>query len=202
MNILFNLRETLKLLPVSDLKSLRYKIRRYTLTGFLLFCCILFTECGQDTPEKIFNIAVLNSNFLVGFAGSGMERQLESPSVKLNEGSNEPVTMKRSDVVNSKIEFAETNLKEIKGLKETDDTKEMLDASQALYEFIIPVYKTEYMQLAGLYDSVAAKDRIESMSALIHDKYSSRYEELYNKLIGSGKKYAEKHSIKVNWGMN
>jgi len=202
MNFLFNLRETLNLLPVSDLKSLRYKIRRYTLAGFLLFCCILFTECGQDTPEKIFNIAVLNSNFIVGFAGSGMERQLESPSVKLDEGSNEPVTMKRIDVVNSKIEFAETNLKEIKGFNETDDTKEMLDASQALYEFVIPVYKTEYMQLAGLYDTDASKDRIESMSALIHDKYSSRYEEIYNKLIDIGKKYAEKHSIKVNWGMN
>ncbi len=202
MNFSFYLRESLKLLPISDLKSFRYKIRRYTLTGFLLFCCILFSKCSRETPQKTFNIAVLNSNSIVGFAGSGMERQLESPSVMLDEGSNEPVTMKRSDVINSKIEFAETNLKEINGIKKTDENKEILEASQALYEFVIPVYKTEYIQLAGLYDSDSAKDRIESMSALIHDKYSFRYEELYNKLISSGKKYAENHNIKVNWGVN
>lgn len=161
---------------------------------------IFFASCESETPEKTFGIAVLNSNLIVGFAGSGMDRQLESPSVMLDEGSNEAVPMKRGDVVNSKIEFSETNLKKIKDLKETDDTKEMLDASKAFYEFIIPVYKSDYIQLADLYDSGAPKEKIETFSESIHSKYSSRYEELYKNLINTGKKYAEKHNIKVNWG--
>lgn len=171
-----------------------------SLKTFTLIFCIFITSCSTETPEKTFSIAVLNSNLIVGFAGSGMVRQLESPSVKLDEGSNEAVPMKRNDVVNSKIEFSETNLKNIKGLKETDDTKEMLDASKALYEFVIPVYKTEYIQLAELYDTGAPKEKIATFSESIHNKYFFRYDELYKNLINTGKKYAEMHNIKVNWG--
>lgn len=176
--------------------------KKHSAIALLFFCCLHFTGCSSDTPEKYFSIAVLNTNALNGFANQGMLRELESPSVKLSETSSEPVPMKRSEAVNSKIEFAETNLEKIKGLKETEDTMDMLEASQALYEFIIPVYKKEYMQLAELYDAGAPQDRIQSLSASIHDKYSSRYDELYNKLIDIGKKYAEKHNIKVNWGVN
>jgi len=51
--------------------------------------------------------------------------------------------MSRSDVVQAKVDFVETNLKKLKGLKETEDQKEMVQASLALHEYILPVYKTE-----------------------------------------------------------
>lgn len=102
--------------------------------------------------------------------------------------------------MNSKIDFAETSLKSIKDLKVTEDNKEIINASVALYEYVIPVYKNEYLQLAELYDTGAPKDKINIISESINNKYSSRYQELYKNLINSGKKYAEKHNIKVNWG--
>jgi len=108
--------------------------------------------CNSVTPEKCFDIAVLNSNMLVGFANEGQIRELESPSVKMSENGNGTVAMSRSDVVQAKVDFVETNLKKLKGLKETEDQKEMVQASLALHEYILPVYKTEYQQLAKLYD--------------------------------------------------
>lgn len=174
--------------------------QKLSITLFLILFFLYFTGCGSETPEKTFGIAVLNSNALSGFANNGMLRQIETPSEKLVEGSSETVPMKSREIVNSKIDFAETSLKSIKDLKVTEDNKEIINASVALYEYVIPVYKNEYLQLAELYDTGAPKDKINIISESINNKYSSRYQELYKNLINSGKKYAEKHNIKVNWG--
>jgi hypothetical protein len=169
---------------------------------FLFICCCLqFTSCNSVPPEKYFAVAVLNTNMFFGFANNGQLREFESPSAKLSGNNGETMPMKRSEAINTKIQFVETNFERVEDLKETEDTKDMLTASRALYGYVLPVYKNEYVQLADLYDSGAPKDQIQSLSNSIHDKYSSGYETLYNNLIKTGKIYAEKNNIKVNWGV-
>ena len=102
-------------------------------------------SCDTATPENYFDRAVLNCNLMHGFAGSGLRRELESPSVKLSEtGNGETIPMKRKEVIDNAITSLETNFEKVKKLKETDDTRDILRASVALYEFVLPVYKTEY----------------------------------------------------------
>lgn len=176
-------------------------MKKYLLNKFLFFCtCLLFINCNTTTPDKYFGVAVLNTNMLSGFADNGMIRQLDSPSSKLSGDNGETVPMSRTEVMDSKIESIEINYEEVKDLKETEDTKEMISASLALYEYVLPVFKTEYMQLAKLYDSDASDSQLQSLSESIHEKYSSGYKEHYDRLISAGKIYAEKHDIKVNWG--
>lgn len=167
---------------------------------FLLFC-LFFSACSPVTPEKYFDVAVLNSNFLMGFANDGQLRELESPSMKMSKKNGEPEAMKRSEVISMKIQFVETNLNKLKDLDETADAKDILEASRALYEHVLPVYKTEYKELASLYDDGASKEQIQKQARLIHDKFYPHYEELYERLITLGKSYAAKHDIKVNWRM-
>ena len=175
-------------------------MRKIISSGALFFCCfLLLTACNTASHEKYFDVAVLNSNLLVGFANDGMARELESPSVKMNE-KGQPVAMKRGEVMSSKIQFVEDTFEKLKGLKETEDTKDMLQTSRALYEYVLPVYKTEYVQLARSYDGDAPKEQIHSQLQAIHDKYYQGFNELYTKLIDIGKAYAAKHNIKVNWG--
>ncbi|MEO6723588.1 MAG: hypothetical protein ABIN67_24690 [Ferruginibacter sp.] len=175
---------------------------KYLFNIFLLcLACFTFKSCNTATPENYFDQAVLNTNMLVGFAGSGMARELESPSVKMEEGTGKAVPMKRKEVVNDRIKYLEESLGKIKDLKETPDTKEMLQSSLALYEYVLPVYKKEYVQLAALYDEGADKEKIQSQLQGINDKYYSKFNELMDKLINTGKSYAERHSIKVNWGV-
>jgi hypothetical protein len=69
-----------------------------------------------------------------------------------------------------------------------------------LHEYVLPVYKTEYQQLAKLYDKGASKKEIQSLTQSIHDKYYPGFDELFNKLTTTAKAFAEKHNIKVNWG--
>ena len=73
----------------------------------------------------------------------------------------------------------------------------MLDAAVALYEFVIPVYKNEYAQLAKLYDDGAPAEQIAALENTIQEKYGARFESLYNAVGTTGKAYAAKHNIPV-----
>src|SRR3954467_11257560 len=98
--------------------------------------CVL-ASCNTATPQTYFEVAVLNCNLMHGFAGRGLASQFESPSVKLSEtGNGETVPMKRIEIIGGKIQSLQTYLEKVKTLKQTDDTREMLEASVALYEYV------------------------------------------------------------------
>jgi hypothetical protein len=135
-----------------------------------------------------------------GFAGEGLQRELDYPSVKLVEGTtNQTEPMKRKEIIDNKIQYVETNLDKIKRLKETDDSKDLLQASRALHEYVLPVYKNEYRQLATLYDEKVSEGQTQSLAQSIRDKYYQGFGERFDKLTAAGKLYAEKHHIQVNW---
>ncbi len=162
-----------------------------------LACCLLYS-CNSPAPQEYFGKAVLNSNLLYGFAGNGMQRELESPSVKLvNENTGATAPMTRAELINSKLQAVESNYEKVKSLLPTDETKAMLNASIALYEYVIPVYKNEYSQLAKLYDDGAAASMIAAAENNITVKYQSKFAELYETLGMTGKAYAKKNGIKV-----
>ena len=73
----------------------------------------------------------------------------------------------------------------------------MLNAALAVYEFVIPVYKNEYTQLAKLYDEGAPTEQIAALEKTIREKYGARFEELYKAVGITGKAYAVKHNIPV-----
>lgn len=167
---------------------------------FVLVCAV-FSACSNPPPDKYFQIAVLNTNLLVGFADDGHLRELESTSVKLSEDNIE-IAMKRSEIVDFKITSIEETFEKLKELKSTDDpvTDDMLKASKELYDFVIPVYKNEYKELAELYDNSAGSEQTEAYSKSIHEKYFPEYKQLYDNLIRTGKLFADRNNIKVNWG--
>ncbi|GAB2807689.1 hypothetical protein [Ferruginibacter profundus] len=173
-------------------------MKKYIASAAIVFCSCFFTACNTATPEKYFDQAVLNSNMLSGFASEGQLRQMESPSAKMDD-KGQVVAAKRTEELNAKIQYIEESYKKIKALEETEDAKDILQSSKALYNLVLPVYKNEYTQLATAYDNGAAKEQVIVQAKNIHEKYFAQYEVLYNKLIAAGKLYAAKHNIKVNW---
>lgn len=164
----------------------------------ILIACFTLLGCSSTTPQEYFGQAALNCNLLYGFAGYELKRDLANPSEKLvNEKTLATAPMKRAEVVKTKLEFVEANFAKLKSLSVTDDTKEMLNAATVLYEYVLPVYKNEYNQLAALYDGGAAADKIEAMEKSINQKYEARFLELYNAVWAAGKVYATRHGIKV-----
>ena len=167
---------------------------------FVITLCLV--SCEMPTPENYFDRAVLNTNLMHGFAGSGLRRKLESPSVKLSDDRKSEVVMTRKEVIDNDIASIETNFAKVKKLKETDDARDILQASRALYEYVLPVYKTEYQQLARLYDEGAAREQIDSLGRAIETKYGPGFKKLSDQLTAAGKPFAARHGIKVNWGVS
>jgi len=167
---------------------------------FLAATCIsLLTISCNPKPQRYFDVAVLSINMISDFGGR-LEYEMENPSVTLVEGTKDQTRpMKRIEIIEEKIKIVEDHLKDVKDLKETDESRDILKASIALHEYVLPVFKTEYVQLARLYDSGAAKEEIISYQQSIWNKYGNRFSQLFEALTDAGKKYAAKHEIKVNW---
>lgn len=166
----------------------------------LLPIACLLSSCNMATPQNYFDRAVLNCNLMHGFAGRGMQRELANPSVKLADAkTGATVALKRKEIVDGKAHALETNFEKIKQLKETDDTREVVRASLALYAYVLPVYKTEYQELARLYDEGAAREQIEAKEQFITAKYAAGFQTLSDQLTSVAKPYAARHNIKVKW---
>jgi hypothetical protein len=178
-----------------------------TIRGILrVLVCAALVACVPscvDSPKTCFDRAVLNCNMIHDFASKGMERQLESPSVKLTDaktGATAPMT--RKEVVDDKLAFVEQSLGKVRQLRQTDDNREMVQASIALHEYVLPVYRDEYHQLAKLYDDGAPKGAIAQLAASIATKYSAQFRALSDRLTAAGKAYASRHDIKVMWDIH
>lgn len=165
-----------------------------------LFCFAvisLLSSCSHS-PREYFDRAALNVNLLSGFAGYELTRDLSMPSEKLvDEKTMKMAPVSRAEVVKEKLARAEENYQKVKDLGNNAEADEMLKASAALYEFVIPVYKNEYTQLAALYDANAPAEKIAAAEKNITDKYASKFEALYNNVVKTGIAYAEKNGIEV-----
>lgn len=163
----------------------------------------LFASCNTATPENYFDRAVLNGNRLQGFADTGLQREMASPSSKLSDAkTGETVPMTRREIIEDKITAVQSSFEGVKKLRETDDAREMLQASRALYGYVFPVYQNEYRQLAKLYDEGASPEEIASMEQSIHAKYRPQFEILFDQLIAAAKPYAARHDIRVKWDIS
>ncbi len=163
-------------------------------------CACLLTACQKSTPRDTFNAALLNTNVMHGFAGEGMRSQLATSGTKLS-GPNfdQEVEMKRMEVVDTKLAVLEESFEKLKQLKPDDDSRAMLQAATALYEFVLPVYRNEYRQLAGLYDDKADAAKIQTLEQSIQDQYQAKFAALSEALTAAAKPYAEKNQIQVAW---
>ena len=170
---------------------------RYLLLVLSLY---LISSCELATPAKVFDVAILNCNMIHGFAGRELAAELTSPSVKLtNAATGDSAPMSRKEVIENKIVFVQNNLSRLKKLRQNKDNADVLSASLALHEFVLPVFQNEYAQLAALYDTGAPAAKIQALSQQISQKYGPKFESLFNQLTAVGKPFAARHDIKVKW---
>jgi hypothetical protein len=175
-------------------------MKKYIVLSVLVLASCLITACNTATPENYFDRAVLNCNMMTGFANSGLQRMLDQPSAKLVAGSKDQTApMKRTEVITADLEYLTAAFEKVKSLPVTEDSKDILQTSTDLYQYVLPVYKNEYMQLAKLYDEGAAPDKLKAMLQLIEQKYSAGFRTRYDAVMNAGKPYAARHNIPVKW---
>jgi hypothetical protein len=161
---------------------------------------LFLASCNNASPENYFDEAVLNVNLITPFGGLAALNSLAHPSVKLVPGTKDQTTsMTRKEIVEDQIQRVEANLTKIKALPDGEETRDLVQTSIKLHEFVLPVYKTEYCQLAKLYDEDGSQQERMATAREIDAQYLAGYQALFNRLVELGKAYAEKHHIKVEW---
>ena len=165
-----------------------------------LALCSLLPSCNNASPENYFDEAVLNVNLITPFGGQAALYSLAHPSVKLVPGTKDQTTpLTRKEIVDGQIQRVEANLTKIKALPDSEETRDMLQTSIKLHEFVLPVYKTEYRELAKLYDEGGSEPERVAKAQEIDSKYLAGYQALFSRLVELGKAYAAKHNIKIEW---
>lgn len=167
----------------------------------LIVVSCLVSSCSER-PDQVFAQAVLNLNMIHGFAGRAMEEELKHPSVKLAANGKDTVTMTRKEVVEDKLRFVEQAHAKVKKIRGTEDSRTMLQASLAVYEYVLPVLRSEYQELAALYDGGADQAKIEALSRSIHERHFRAFQEKMDAVVAAAKPYADRHGIKVDWGVS
>jgi hypothetical protein len=161
---------------------------------------LVLASCNNASPENYFDEAVLNVNLITPFGGLAALNSLAHPSLKLVPGTKDQTTsMTRNEIVEDQIQRVEANLTKIKALPDGDETRDLVQTSIKLHEFVLPVYKTEYRQLAKLYDEGGSQQERMATAREIDAQYLAGYQALFSRLVELGKAYAEKHHIKVEW---
>lgn len=169
---------------------------------FLSTILLFFSSCFSESPQRFFDIAILNTNMITDFATprfakSILDETKEFPDIPSSKKKgNEAV-----ENLKNKILYIEQSLEKIKKLSTNgEDQEEIKKISTELYELVIPVYKNEYMAYAKLCDSKGPQEEIQAMAAAIDAKYAMPFEQKYTTLMEKGKAYAQKHDLPVNWG--
>jgi hypothetical protein len=174
--------------------------RRFRSLFIAFALSLLLSSCNDATPENYFDQAVLNVNLITPFGGQAALYSLAHPSVKLVPGTKDQTTpMTRKEIVEDQIQRVEGNLTKIKALPDSEETRDMVQTSIKLHEFVLPVYKTEYRELARLYDESGSQQERVAKAQEIDSKYLAGYQALFSRLVELGKAYAAKHHIKVQW---
>jgi hypothetical protein len=160
----------------------------------------LLSSCNFATPENYFAEAVLNVNLINPFGGQAVLNSFAKHSVKLVPGTmDQTAPMARREIVENQIQNVEANLGKIKALPDSEETRDLVQTSIRLHEVVLRAYKTEYLELAKLYDEGGSEGERQLKAQEIDIKYLADYQTLFRRLIELGKAYAAKHNIKVDW---
>lgn len=171
------------------------------LLSFLALVLLFLSSCSES-PSKFFDITILNTNMIKDFASPDLATRIQAEAM---EYPNIPSSKKKGDeAVNSvklNIQFLEQSLEKIKKISASgDEQQEIQKLAIDLYEYVIPVYKNEYMAYAKLCDAKGDQSAKDEIIKNIDTRYGPAFVQKHDALMAKGKAYAEKHNIQVSWG--
>lgn len=162
---------------------------------------ISFTSCTDLTPEKTFEIAALNSNFLARFGGKEISNKLESEPQVYDETQKKMVSSTYYDSFKYDITNLEASFKTIQDIKEDDDNREMVQASKDLFSYAIAKQKDGYLKIAKMKDENASPEQLQKAIADFDATTQNEIDLRFTKLMNTAKAYVEKHNIDAKFGI-
>jgi hypothetical protein len=167
----------------------------------LIAASLVLTSCTNLSPEKTFEVAALNSNLLSRFGSKDINFKLASEPQIYDEAQKKMIPSSYYDYFKFDIANLETQLKNIKDIKEDDDNRELLQASKDLFSYAIAKEKEGYLTIAKMKDEKALPEQIEKAIADFDASTQNDIEAKFTKLMNAAKAYVEKHNIDAKIGI-
>ncbi len=164
----------------------------------VLSACLLL-GCNFATPENYFDKAVLNANSISRFGGVEIAEWLKSKPEIYDQQKKQMVASSYVDFFKFKMSYAEKALSDIAELKETAETKPMLDASKQLFSFVLEQERLGYLNIAQMKDAHMADTAIGQAIAKFDEQNEQAFSTKYDALMQSGKAFADKNHIQVTF---
>lgn len=182
------------------MQNMSKTLTRYCALALLVILSLSIQSCAEPA-DKFFATAILNTNTITDFATPTLAKHINDETT---EFPDIPSSKKNGDeavkMVQNNILYMEKSLNDIKALNaNSDDRKAIKEKSLALYEFVIPIYKKEYINYAKLCDGKADQAKKDDLELLIEQKYGAKFEMMYTDLVNIGKAFAEKNNLNVDW---
>jgi len=170
----------------------------------LFFLVIITQSCSVDKPESYFGKTTLNVNKYIDFGSVDFQRMIEMQSKNGLYANIDGKFITSSDnfethVKTYMIPNIETDIENVKKLKPTEDTKELIEASLKVYNFVKSKYETDYIKIAKLLDQKADVAVIEGA---IKELEEQNLDELAKKIDALHKialPYAKANGIEVSF---
>jgi hypothetical protein len=172
-----------------------------TLFLVLIATSLTFTSCTNLSPQKTFEISVLNSNLLSRFGSKEINEKLQSEAQVYDESQKKMIPSSYYDAFKYDITNLETRFQDIKDIPEDEDNKELLQASKDLFSYVITKQKEGYLPIAKMKDEKASPEQIEKAIADFDASTQTEADTKFTKLMNAGKAYAEKHNIDAKFGI-
>ncbi|CAM3642003.1 hypothetical protein [Flavobacterium chungbukense] len=180
---------------------MKNNLNKTILLFVLIATSIISTSCNNLSPDKTFDIAVLNSNLLSRFGGKEISDKLQTEAQVYDESQKKMIPSSYYDSFKYDITNLETRFQTIKDIAEDEDNKEILQASKDLFSYVISKQKEGYLPIAKMKDEKASPEQIQKAIVDFDTSTQNEVDAKFNKLMTAGKAYAEKHNIDAKFGI-
>lgn len=160
----------------------------------------LFSSCNSTSPNDYFNKAALNSNLVTAYYKPNFFREIlelknQDRLIIYQGNKNQPATAE--EYLKFRLPDLDKNLSEIKALKKTDETRDMLEASIAYFEHANGVFKNDYPKIAKMIDANRPQSEIQQEVEKVFASNDKQIFEKSERLRTTAEAYAAKNGIAV-----
>lgn len=169
----------------------------------LFFLAIITQSCSVDKPESYFSKTTLNVNKYINMGTKDFQHMIGSQNqgglfAKVDD-KFVPSDNFEAHVKTYKIFNIETDIESIKKLKPTEDTKELIEASLEVFNFIKSKYETDYIKIAKLMDQKAGQAIIDTAIREFEEQNLEELDKKIEALHTVALPYAKANGIEVSF---
>lgn len=155
----------------------------------------ILASCNSPAPLEYYKRSVLSTVYLQHFGVTEILEILGKPPLKWSDGNKKFDTVTYQQVIQDKMAYEETLLKDVQSLKVTTDAKNMIAASIDVFQTVLKYEKEFYLPLAALKDNKGNPADIQSKAFSDLEAPEKEVQGKIDLLWGYGKMYADANGV-------